>query len=444
MTYSLTTSLTTLPSTAEEAKKFVEENPATWAMQYERWIASSKTNEAKAVDSVRAFFKDANNRRDALTLDLLAKKYLQDAFKNELSSDPLKEIFARNSKEQPWFEFKETVNSNASLKILFNVNVKQRQSLSTLIETGRAIIDDQEKYPNASNALKSPTNKLAFLAAITDARYIQDSAFLKRVLESGIDINAVFGENTKEAAFVRAAEQEPKPAAVAHLKASPAIVATQTLSATPLRTPTQQKNRIQFSWRTIGVTALTAITTSVLAIASFSNPFANTRTTNIVPSPSQAPTTHVAKSKTPAKASPPMVTKATNAQTAPKKITPVFVSARGLDDAIMRLFTQNEMGVKITDGSAARQRMQLEKKYSQVDWNILQAGTSVSLQEKNSTHHFLIIGVDREIYSVPVNEEIAAQLKKTEAKQISSPTPELTDPETTGIAFQFKAHQARG
>ena len=58
--------LTTLPSTAEEAKKFVEENPATWAMQYERWIASSKTNEAKAVDSVRAFFKDANNRRDAL------------------------------------------------------------------------------------------------------------------------------------------------------------------------------------------------------------------------------------------------------------------------------------------------------------------------------------------------------------------------------------------
>jgi hypothetical protein len=434
----------TLPSTAEEAKKFVEENPATWAMLYKRWVVSTKTKEVKAVDSVRAFFEDANKRRDEATLNLLEKRILQNYFQHKLSSDPLKEIFARNSKEEPWYGFYAIVDTNPHFRVLTAETRRGKPSLSTLIETGRAIIDDKKKYPDPSDVLQSPTNKLAFLAAIADAQYTTDSEFLKRALTSGIDINAVFGENTKAAAFVRAAAQETKPAAVDLLfKTPPTITTTQTQSATPSQTLTQQKHRIQFNWRTIGVTALAAITTSVLAIA-FSNPFANTRTTNIVPSPSQAPTTHVAKSKTPAQASPPMVTKATNTQTAPKKITPVFVSARGLDDAIMRLFTQNEMGVKITDGSAARQRMQLEKKYSQVDWNILQAGTSVSLQEKNSTHHLLIIGVNREIYSVPVNEEIATQFKKPEAKQISGLTQTLTDAEKTDIAFQFKAHQARG
>lgn len=316
---------------------------------------------------------------------------------------------------------------------------KGRKPLAELAKLGRDLVDDKVKFPNLPLKLKkSPTYQLAFLAAIADAQYNKDTAFLEQASERMNDITQAFGAHSTETGFVKTALKDFLPAAKAELLSIKPHQYLQPANVTAAVTVAAKSKGIKIGrfQGILGTLSGLAVTTlAVLGITGF-NPFNNMRPAQ---NPSQ-PSPPVAAAKITPAPLPPTITEAKVKQV--QKNTPLLVTSVGLDDATKRIFKKT-LGITITDGQAARQTAEFEKRYG-INIDIIPEGTTVSLQEKHGTHNLIIIGVNREIYSVPVNEEIATQFKKTEAKQISSPTPELTDPETTGIAFQFKAHQARG
>lgn len=427
-----------LPLTEAKAKEFILNNKDTWAADYQRWASSSDTSDTVACDSVRAAFQQASRVKNQEVLNLLSNGYLEIAFKRRLKTDPLHEIFLRNSKQEPWSTFNKILDSSTQYRIIIKPDRTHRLSIFDLIKAGREIVAEPASNNISQTLKKSPKNKLAFLAAIADAQYNKDTAFLEQASERMNDITQAFGAHSTETGFVKTALKDFLPAAKAELLSIKPHQYLQPANVTAAVTVAAKSKGIKIGrfQGILGTLSGLAVTTlAVLGITGF-NPFNNMRPAQ---NPSQ-PSPPVAAAKITPAPLPPTITEAKVKQV--QKNTPLLVTSVGLDDATKRIFKKT-LGITITDGQAARQTAEFEKRYG-INIDIIPEGTTVSLQEKNGTPHLLIIGVNREIYSVPVNEEIATQFKKPEAKQISSPTPELTAPETTGIAFQFKAHQARG